>query len=369
MGETLFGNSRGIVDRVLELTYTAWDLQPFARDCGWFGPPFVWDEARRFQLRCELDAAFLHLYGLNREDAAYILDTFPIVRRKDEASYGTYRTKETILTLYDRFNEAQCAGTAFASPLKPPPGDLRACHPKRRIAILAFGSLRHDPGKIGEHIAFRIKTETPFPVEYGRLSSSRGGGPTLVPHEKGGIVEAELLVLPDDMPLNRARDLLWRRECGREDCDQSYSVGKGPDAVLVCEYHECPWVEAVLYTDFNPPGKVTFSADDLARAAIESVAKAQENKNGISYLAFAIEAGIRTPLTEAYRDAILRVTGVDSLADALIVAKTGKRPVPASTNASTEAKPVKKLGKKAAKAPASAPELDLGLNVSKPANS
>jgi hypothetical protein len=120
-----------LLPRVLELTYTAWDLEPFARDCGWFGPPFVWDEARRFQLRCELDAAFLHLYGLSRADAAYILDTFPIVRRKDEAAHGTYRTKDTILAIYDQLAEAKDTETAFTSPLDPPTGDIRVCHPPR----------------------------------------------------------------------------------------------------------------------------------------------------------------------------------------------------------------------------------------------
>lgn len=339
-----------ILPRVLELTYTAWDLEPFARDCGWSCPPFLWNEARRFQLRCELDAAFLHLYGLNREDAAYILDTFPIVRRKDEATYVTYRTKDTILAIYDQLAEAQHTSTAFISPLSPPPGDLRACHPKRKLAILAFGSLRHDPGLIGKHIAFRIKTETPFLVEYGRLSNSRGGGPTVVPHEKGAKVEAELLILPDDMPVNRARDLLWLRERRKEDTNETYSAGNGPNAVLVRDLSECPWAETVLYTDFNASGKVTLPADALAKAAVESVAKAPENKDGISYLAAAVEAGIRTPLTEAYRDAILRLTGVDSLTDALIVAKTGKRPIPTSTKASTDGtatKPAKKSTKRA----------------------
>ena len=51
-----------IVPRVLELLYTGEDLRDFARDCGWEGPPFRWDEERRFLLRCELDAAFFHLY-------------------------------------------------------------------------------------------------------------------------------------------------------------------------------------------------------------------------------------------------------------------------------------------------------------------
>lgn len=36
-----------VLPRVLELTYTAWDLEPFAKDCGFDGPPFRWDKERR----------------------------------------------------------------------------------------------------------------------------------------------------------------------------------------------------------------------------------------------------------------------------------------------------------------------------------
>ena len=64
-------------------------------------PPFIWDEERRFQLRCDLDALFGHLYNLTRDEFAYILETFPIVRRKDEAQYGEYRTKRVILEKFD----------------------------------------------------------------------------------------------------------------------------------------------------------------------------------------------------------------------------------------------------------------------------
>lgn len=95
--------SEWIVPRVLELVYTAADLKPLAEDCGYVGDPFVWDEGRRFQLRCELDAAFFHLYGLSEADAAYILDTFPVVRDRDTAAHGSYRTKDTILRLYREY--------------------------------------------------------------------------------------------------------------------------------------------------------------------------------------------------------------------------------------------------------------------------
>ena len=78
--------ARDIVrDHVLRLTYTAHDMAPFARDLGYDGPPFMWDEEERRHLRARLDALYFHLYGLSREDAGYVLDTFPIVRRQDEA--------------------------------------------------------------------------------------------------------------------------------------------------------------------------------------------------------------------------------------------------------------------------------------------
>ena len=82
---------------VLRLTYTAHDMAPFARDLGYEGPPFPWDEEQRRHLRARLDALYFHLYGLSRADASYILDTFPIVRRQDKAAFGHYRTKEMIL--------------------------------------------------------------------------------------------------------------------------------------------------------------------------------------------------------------------------------------------------------------------------------
>jgi hypothetical protein len=84
-------------DHVLRLTYTSHDMAPFARDLGYSGPPFTWDEEERRHLRARLDALYFHLYGLSREDAGYVLDTFPIVRRQDEAEFGSYRTRDLII--------------------------------------------------------------------------------------------------------------------------------------------------------------------------------------------------------------------------------------------------------------------------------
>lgn len=90
---------------VLELTYTAHDMAPFARDMGYVdkagkvNPPFVWDEERRLKLRAKLDAVYFHLYGVtDRDDVRYIYSTFPIVEREEMAAYGgRYRSCELCL--------------------------------------------------------------------------------------------------------------------------------------------------------------------------------------------------------------------------------------------------------------------------------
>lgn len=123
--------SQWVQDRMLELTYTAVDLRHFAYDLGYDGPPFRWDDDRRFLLRCELDAAFFHLYGIERADVDYIMDTFPIVRRKDEAAHGEYRTKRVILEIYDEMAVAARTGTPYQTRLDPPPADPRVAHPPR----------------------------------------------------------------------------------------------------------------------------------------------------------------------------------------------------------------------------------------------
>ena len=157
-----------MVPRILELLCTGEDIRDFVRDCGWEGPPFRWDEERRFLLRCELDAAFFHLYlpaeengdwrparrsdgcphdetpeqlaelkrhfPTPRDAVAYILDTFPIVRRKDEQRHGDYRTKRTILDIYDAMQASLATDEPYRTPLTPPPADPSRCHPPRTTA-------------------------------------------------------------------------------------------------------------------------------------------------------------------------------------------------------------------------------------------
>lgn len=118
-----------LTPRVLELTYTAWDLAGFAQDLGYDGPPFRWDDERRTLLRAELDACFFHFYGLDRDDVAYVMDTFPIVSRKDEAAHGEYRTARLILECYDALAKAADTGDPYRTVLDPPSADPSVAHP------------------------------------------------------------------------------------------------------------------------------------------------------------------------------------------------------------------------------------------------
>ncbi|WP_040786090.1 Eco57I restriction-modification methylase domain-containing protein [Nocardia pneumoniae] len=117
---------RWITARVLELSYTAWDLQSYARDLGDTGSPFRWAEERRAQLRAELDAAYMHLYGLNRSDTEHVIDSFFVLRKNEERNYGEFRTRRLVLAAYDAMAEGQ-----FVSPLDPAPGQGHR-HPDRR---------------------------------------------------------------------------------------------------------------------------------------------------------------------------------------------------------------------------------------------
>jgi hypothetical protein len=149
-----------ISERVLELVYTAWDMQPFAADV-WAEldvagreralsrweecnnpksiqdakiieyknklranrasavnsneppPPFIWDEERRAHIRAELDARIARLYGLTRDELRYILDpadvygpdfpgeTFRVLKEKEIKQYGEYRTRRLVLEKWD----------------------------------------------------------------------------------------------------------------------------------------------------------------------------------------------------------------------------------------------------------------------------
>lgn len=147
-------NFHFIVPRVIELTYTAWDIKPFADDV-WneadeklraiiqqqhaantaatgghtYTPPtwlehdkkvklapFKWSEERRATLKAELDAYYAKLYGLTEEELRYILcpqdvygenfpgETFRVLKEKEERKYGEYRTRRLVMEAWEKLN-------------------------------------------------------------------------------------------------------------------------------------------------------------------------------------------------------------------------------------------------------------------------
>lgn len=104
-----------VLPRAEELSRTSYSLSTSA--------VYRWEPARRELLRAELDAVMFHLYGLDRDEVDYIMDTFPIVRRKDEAKHGEYRTKRLILQIYDDLARCLAAGRPYQTRLDPPPAD------------------------------------------------------------------------------------------------------------------------------------------------------------------------------------------------------------------------------------------------------
>jgi hypothetical protein len=108
--------------------------------------------------------------SLDEDAKAFFMDTLPIVKRKDEAAHGSYRTKEMILSIYDEMQEAMRVSAGLAPPdsmsgglrerrdtdvpagpqqsqegvalrggeyrtwLELPPGDPRCCHEPRKAA-------------------------------------------------------------------------------------------------------------------------------------------------------------------------------------------------------------------------------------------
>ena len=92
---------RWISERVLKLACTAEDMTPLADACGFTAGIYKWRPEERAWLTAELDAAYFHLYRLNRDDVEYVLSTFSGTRRRDEGETGSYRMSDLILDAFD----------------------------------------------------------------------------------------------------------------------------------------------------------------------------------------------------------------------------------------------------------------------------
>ena len=191
------------------------------------------------------------------------------------------------------------------------------------VGVLAYGSLIEEPGKEIEPFILerRENIETPFSIEFARSSSTRDGAPTLVPvHGSGRPVDATIFVLEAGLSVDRAKDLLWRRETRHEFSDRRYSppATPNPNKMTVETLSNFAGIDVVLYTKLGA-NIADNSAEKLADLAIKS-AKAGAGRrglDGISYLSSVMRQGISTPLMPGYEEEVLRKTGASDLEDAL----------------------------------------------------
>jgi type I restriction-modification system DNA methylase subunit len=91
-----------ISDRVLKLTCTSDDMIPLAEAAGFEEKVHKWNPEERGRLMAELDAAYFLLYGVERDDAEYILSTFSGMEEKPEGFFGDTSARSLILHYYDQ---------------------------------------------------------------------------------------------------------------------------------------------------------------------------------------------------------------------------------------------------------------------------
>lgn len=194
------------------------------------------------------------------------------------------------------------------------------------IGILAFGSLIDNPGCEIESIeSMRIVCKTPFKVEFARISTTRNNAPTLIPVDDsatGKKVKATLIVLKDNISLNDAKSILYRRELHTSNSKKVYNEPIKPTSknVLIGEINNFCSIEKVIYTSFLLQEEYkNLTAEMLADFAIESILNkaGKERKDGIRYLLSIKNFGIKTELSEEYEEWILKKTKTKNLLEAI----------------------------------------------------
>lgn len=286
---------------VIELTYTAWDLQPFAQDCGYHGPPFRWDEERRFLLRCELDAAYFHLYGIARDDVDYIMDTFPIVKRRDEAAHGEYRTKRVILEIYDDMAEAQRTGQPYQTRLNPPPADLRVAHPWDP----AFGE-PPEPGQEWVEVEYTLATEPPAAVAEApaTYTTAKPSPPPPAAKDSPDAIQQTLTAVMPPSGESRPERLKRAKALGQ---DQSPLATRELVAFLADEDSSVRWLASSSLVQRAGEDTVSAIAAFLTHAEPERVNRARPE--ALRILALIADTAEQESVREAAREAMDKHTG------------------------------------------------------------
>ncbi|RYZ91415.1 MAG: hypothetical protein EOP04_00570 [Proteobacteria bacterium] len=192
-----------------------------------------------------------------------------------------------------------------------------------RLGILSFESLIAGLwDELGPYIVDEIPCETPFNVEYKRLSEFRSNAPILVPSgEYGRPVKAVLFVLSDHIDQQQAESILYRRALHTSDSSTVYKKADETDkkSILIEKLVGFHDVSVVLYTSMPANMGALDGPNYLSYFAINSIIDvAGESKmDGLRYLENNINSGVITVNTPQYVDAVLKETDTKTLSEAI----------------------------------------------------
>ncbi|MBI5446624.1 MAG: hypothetical protein HY900_36075 [Deltaproteobacteria bacterium] len=134
-------------------------------------PPGYFDDEDRLLARAKIESIVARdLYGITKDELSYILDTFPIVERRDRQRYGDYRTKLLVLEMYDRLEQGLDLG--IPAPAKPPPTQSPALA-AQRLQPAPFPEPTRKP--LQAH--FELTPPPPRPTRPGPVSPGAAAAP------------------------------------------------------------------------------------------------------------------------------------------------------------------------------------------------
>lgn len=272
--------------RVVELVYTSPAIEPFARDMGYLGSLFPWDDHRRAILRAELDAKILTLYGLTRDQLRYILDpndvfgsdypseTFRVLKNNDIAKYGEYRTAKLVLQAYD-----QLAAGMLTTEVVRLDKDKLEIRTSERLADGAWARPRTDQrGETGAVLVALLKAlSAPTPSRNVRLASILALEPRLLLAHLDQEQSAELkrLIGDEAEPLPQGAIQFVTPQ------DQHWGAavrGLRTSGALLEDFKEGTWAPGQglekIETVGWPDARAAFVLDILRKAGADAIAKA-----------------------------------------------------------------------------------------------
>jgi hypothetical protein len=90
-----------LTERVAKLTWTSHSIDEFGAEFDTISGPVNWKNIDRLTLQAEIDAAVAKLFDINKDDYEYILNSYEILKEREQSEYGEYRTRIECTNKFD----------------------------------------------------------------------------------------------------------------------------------------------------------------------------------------------------------------------------------------------------------------------------